>query len=439
MRVLVVEDDVAFGKLLEEFLSLRGHEVHLAKSGSEAFKKLEEHRYEVILLDLLLPDINGMEILKKVKKDNQFTEVIVITGHGTIRTAVEAMKLGALDFLTKPCSLEEIDINLKRAFETVSIKKENKLLKREKYVREKYEEYVFESPAMKEVLRKAERISCADCPVLITGETGTGKEVIARYIHKLSDRSSKPMVAVNVASIPENLVEAELFGYERGAFTGATTGKEGFFELANGGTIFLDEIGELNHSVQAKLLRVLENGSFYRLGGRKEMKTDARVIAATNRDLKKLVEEGRFREDLYYRLNVVEIHIPPLRERKEDIIPLAKHFLRKFSSKYGKRLSELSREAEEVLLSYHWPGNVRELRNIIERVVLFSDEEKEVVEKEELSCLTYNSNLKPIELIEREQILKTLREVNNNKKKAAEILGIPLRTFYRKLKKYGIE
>nr|1NY5_A Chain A, transcriptional regulator (NtrC family) [Aquifex aeolicus]1NY5_B Chain B, transcriptional regulator (NtrC family) [Aquifex aeolicus] len=383
MNVLVIEDDKVFRGLLEEYLSMKGIKVESAERGKEAYKLLSEKHFNVVLLDLLLPDVNGLEILKWIKERSPETEVIVITGHGTIKTAVEAMKMGAYDFLTKPCMLEEIELTINKAIEHRKLRKENELLRREKDLKE--EEYVFESPKMKEILEKIKKISCAECPVLITGESGVGKEVVARLIHKLSDRSKEPFVALNVASIPRDIFEAELFGYEKGAFTGAVSSKEGFFELADGGTLFLDEIGELSLEAQAKLLRVIESGKFYRLGGRKEIEVNVRILAATNRNIKELVKEGKFREDLYYRLGVIEIEIPPLRERKEDIIPLANHFLKKFSRKYAKEVEGFTKSAQELLLSYPWYGNVRELKNVIERAVLFS--EGKFIDRGELSCL----------------------------------------------------
>ena len=438
MRMLIIEDDKSFSDILYEFFSTKNFKIDTAENGKEAFEKLKNSNYDVVLLDLLLPDINGMDILRKIKESSGITEVIVITGHGNIKLAVQAIKMGAYDFLTKPCSLSEIEITVRKAVESVSLKKENELYKKEKSITN-YEELIFESPKMKEIVEKVERISCSDCPVLITGETGTGKEVIARLIHKKSDRSEKPFIALNVSAIPKDLVEAELFGYEKGAFTGATTSKEGFFELADKGTLFLDEIGELEQSIQSKLLRILETKKFFRVGGRKEIETDVRIIAATNRNLEKLVEEGKFREDLYYRLNVIEIRIPPLRERKEDIIPLAEYFLRIYSSKYSKELQGFSEEAKDILLSYPWYGNVRELKNVIERAVIFA--EGNFITEKELSCLIREKERKAskkIDEIEKEAIIEVLKKTNYNKKKAAEILGIPLRTFYRKLKKYDI-
>ena len=439
MRVLVIEDDKDFAGVLQEFLKDIGYEVSVAYTGGEALRNLETNNYDIVLLDLLLPDINGMEILDRIKENGKLTEVIVITGHGSIKTAVEAIKKGAYDFLTKPCSLSELEVSVKKASETLNLKRENELYKKERSVVHKYKGYVFESPAMKEILRMVKEISCADCPVLITGETGTGKEVLARIIHETSNRKDKPFIAINLAAIPKELVESELFGYEKGAFTGASQTKEGFFELAHGGTIFLDEIGEIDEFIQVKLLRVLETGKFYRVGGRKEIQSDVRIIAATNKDLKKLIREGKFREDLYYRLNIVEIKIPPLRERKEDILPLAYHYLNLFSRKYSKNIKGFTKEAEEILLNYSWQGNIRELKNVVERLVLFG--KGEYITEEDLSCLTEakdNYESGKLKEIEKEAIEEALKKFNYNKKKAAEYLGIPLRTFYRKLKKYNL-
>ncbi len=441
MRILIVEDDRDFRELLVDHLREQGYQVDSASDREEGFEALEEKDYSVVILDLFLPDGNGMDLLSWIKENTPLTEVIVITGHGTIKTAVEAMKLGAYDFLTKPCSLKEVEILVKKALESRGIKRENLLYKKEKRINLDYGGFVFASPAMKEVMRKVEKIACSDCPVLITGESGVGKEVIANLIHKNSDRSEKPMVTLNVASVPKELLEAELFGYEKGAFTGADKGRAGFFELADGSTLFLDEIGEMETTLQAKLLRAIETKKFYRIGGRREIESDVRIIAATNRDLRKLMEEGKFREDLYYRLNVVEIKIPPLRERKEDILPLAYHFLKLFSRKYSKNIEGFTKRAENALLSYPWYGNVRELRNVVERAVLFAESKR--IDESDISCLFGESrnsgSFKTIKELEKEYILQVLKTVNFNKKRASEILGIPLRTFYRKLEAYGIE
>lgn len=441
MRILVVEDETDLRELLKEHLESAGYHVEGAGDLESAYDLLEEKDFSVVLLDLFLPDGNGMDLLEWVRENTPLTEVIVLTGHGTIKTAVEAIKLGAYDFLTKPCSLREVEITVRKALESRGLKRENLLYRKEKDLSIDYTGFIFESRAMKEVIDKVERIACSDCPVLITGESGVGKEVVANIIHRNSDRADKPMVALNIASIPKELMEAELFGYEKGSFTGADRGKEGFFELADGSTLFLDEIGEMELTLQAKLLRAIETRRFYRIGGRREIESDVRIITATNRDLKEMVRKEEFREDLYYRLNVVEIHIPPLRERKEDILPLAYHFLEQFNRKYSKRIRGFTRRAESSLLSYPWYGNVRELKNIVERAVLFSDSKE--IDSEDISCLftTHRDKggFKTIKELEKEYILEVLRQVDFNKKRASEILGIPLRTFYRKLENYGIE
>ncbi|SNZ12992.1 sigma-54-dependent transcriptional regulator [Hydrogenobacter hydrogenophilus] len=434
MKLLIVEDEHDLGRLLKEYLEDKGYKVYLAENGSEALELLERQSFDLILLDLLLPDVDGMQILESAKLSQPLSEVIVLTGHGTVKVAVEAMKKGAYDFLTKPCTLEEIETTLEKAYQSLMIKKENKLFKRERNLTE--EEFVFESPKMRELLKTVEKIACSDCPVLLVGETGVGKELIARIIHSTSDRREKPFIAINIASIPKDLLEAELFGYEKGAFTGAGSSKEGFFELADGGVLFLDEISEIEPSLQAKLLRAIETKKFYRVGGRKEIESDVRIISATNRNLKELIKEGKFREDLYFRLNTFELHIPPLRERKEDMIPLAQHFLKKFSAKYSKNIKGLTKEAEKLLLSYNFPGNVRELKNIMERACLLCDDE--YLDEDDLSFLNIEEH-KLLKELERKKIEEVLKEVNYNKKLASEILGIPLRTLYRKIEKYGIK
>jgi DNA-binding NtrC family response regulator len=441
MKILIVEDDPDFRALLVNHLSDCGYQVDQAKDGDEAFECLEEKDYHVVILDLFLPDLNGMEVLSWIRENLSLTEVIVITGHGTIKTAVEAMKKGAFDFLTKPCSLSELEITVRKALEARGFKRENLLLKKERDLSLDYGGYVFVSPAMKEILERIRKIACSDCPVLITGESGVGKEVIAGLIHKNSDRSDKPMVTLNIAAIPKDLLEAELFGYEKGSFTGAERSKEGFFELADGSTLFLDEIGEMDTSLQAKLLRAIETRKFYRIGGRREIESDVRIITATNRDIGQLVREGKFREDLYYRLNVVEINIPPLRERKEDIIPLAEHYLSVFSRKYSRDVKGFTESAKRALLSYPWYGNVRELKNAIERAVLFCEGDR--IDTGDINCLTAeevdsNGEIKTIRELEKEHILRVLKEVNFNKKRASQLLGIPLRTLYRKIESYGL-
>lgn len=434
MRLLIVEDEEDLGNLLKEYFEKRNYKVWLAKDGKSALEYAEKYAFDLILLDLFLPDIDGMYLLEKIKALQSLSEVIVLTGHGTVKIAVEAMKRGAYDFLTKPCTLGEVEATLEKAYQSLIIKRENSLLRKERDL--KQEDYIFESAKMREILKQVEKIACSDCPLLIVGETGVGKEVIARLAHSMSDRSSKPFIAINIASIPRDLLEAELFGHERGAFTGASSAKEGFFELADGGVLFLDEISEIDLSLQAKLLRAIETKKFYRVGGRKEIESHVRVITATNRDPRKLVKDGKLREDLYFRLNTFELHIPPLRERRENIIPLAQHFLRLYATKYSKNIKGFTQEAKNLLLSYNYPGNVRELKNIVERVCLLC--EGEYVTEEDLSFLNYEEH-KLLKDFERKKIEEVLREVNYNKRLASEILGIPLRTLYRKIERYGIK
>jgi DNA-binding NtrC family response regulator len=434
MRLLIVEDEHDLVSLLKEYLEDKGYKVSIAEKGAQALELLERQGFDLVLLDLFLPDMNGIEILEKIKLSQPLSEVIVLTGHGTVKVAVDAMKKGAYDFLTKPCTLEEIETTLEKAYQSLMIKKENRLFKREKNLTE--EGFVFESPKMRELLKTVEKIACSDCPVLLVGETGVGKELIARMIHSVSNRREKPFVAINIASIPKDLLEAELFGYEKGAFTGATFSKDGFFELADGGVLFLDEISEIEPSLQAKLLRAIETKKFYRVGGRKEIESDVRIISATNRNLRELIKEGKFREDLYFRLNTFELYIPPLRERREDIIPLARHFLKGFSVKYSKNTKGFTQEAEKLLLSYSFPGNVRELKNIVERVCLLCD--GEYIDEDDLAFLNVEEH-KLLKELEKKKIEEVLKEVNYNKKLASEILGIPLRTLYRKIEKYNIK
>lgn len=403
MKILIVEDEVEYGWLLTKFLKERGYWAEHVANGESAIEYLGKKHYDIVLLDLFLPDMNGMELLKRIKETNTNQEVVVITGHGTIKIAVEAIKLGAFDFLTKPCSLEEVELVVKKIDNMLNLKRENRLLKQEKRLME--EEMIVVSPAMKEVVETIKKIACSDCNVLIQGESGVGKELVAKLIHRSSDRKDKAFIAINVSAIPIDLLEVELFGYEKGAFTGANQPKEGFLELAKNGTLFLDEIAELDLVLQAKLLRAIEEKKFYRVGGRKEVEADVRIISATNRDIQKLVEDGLFRRDLYYRLNTVEIRIPPLRERKEDIMPLVEHFLERFRRKYNKKIERITEEAKKLLLSYDYPGNVRELKNIIERAVLLCD--GNLINEEHIS-IPFNKKLESLKEMEKVKIEEVL-------------------------------
>jgi two-component system nitrogen regulation response regulator NtrX len=364
-KILVVDDEMNITKTIKEVLEDYGFSVITLNEGSNTLGILNVEDVDLVLLDLLMPSVNGVEILKEIRKQFPMLPVVMISGHGTISSTVECIKLGAFDFIEKPISIDKLVSTVKNAlkfreleFEKSSYWSEYKL--------------VGESEHTRNVLELIDKIADSDASVLITGENGVGKEVVARLIHLKSSRRGEPFVDINCAAIPETLMESELFGYERGAFTGAISSKKGKIESANGGTLFLDEIAEMPLSLQSKLLRVLQEKFVYRLGSNKGVQVDVRFIFSTNRDLKTLVKEGKFREDLYYRINVIPIHILPLRERKEDIIPIAVYYLNAFSTKYGKKGMEFSDEVKEVFLRYSWPGNVRELRNIVERLVIMS-------------------------------------------------------------------
>jgi len=364
-KILVVDDEINITKTIKEVLEDYGFSVITLNEGSNTLGILNVEDVDLVLLDLLMPSVNGIEILKEIRKQFPMLPVVMISGHGTISSTVECIKLGAFDFIEKPISIDKLVSTVKNAlkfreleFEKSSYWSEYKL--------------VGESEHTRNVLELIDKIADSDASVFITGENGVGKEVVARLIHLKSSRRGEPFVDINCAAIPETLMESELFGYERGAFTGAISSKKGKIESANGGTLFLDEIAEMTLSLQSKLLRVLQEKFVYRLGSNKGVQVDVRFIFSTNRDLKTLVKEGKFREDLYYRINVIPIHILPLRERKEDIIPIAVYYLNAFSTKYGKKGMEFSDEVKEVFLRYSWPGNVRELRNIVERLVIMS-------------------------------------------------------------------
>jgi two-component system, NtrC family, nitrogen regulation response regulator NtrX len=364
-EILVVDDEINITKTIKEVLEDYGFSVITLNEGSNTLGILNVEDVDLVLLDLLMPSVNGIEILKEIRKQFPMLPVVMISGHGTISSTVECMKLGAFDFIEKPISIDKLVSTVKNAlkfreleFEKSSYWSEYKL--------------VGESEHTRNVLELIDKIADSDASVLITGENGVGKEVVARLIHLKSSRRGEPFVDINCAAIPETLMESELFGYERGAFTGAISSKKGKIESANGGTLFLDEIAEMPLSLQSKILRVLQEKFVYRLGSNKGVQVDVRFIFSTNRDLKTLVKEGKFREDLYYRINVIPIHILPLRERKEDIIPIAVYYLNAFSTKYGKKGMEFSDEVKGVFLRYSWPGNVRELRNIVERLVIMS-------------------------------------------------------------------
>ncbi len=430
--ILIVEDDGSLLRLLERKLRDRGFRVDTAQSGKEARHLLENRSYEIVLLDIRLSDTDGLELLRELSPKTS-SKFIVITGYGDVSTAVEAMKAGASDFIQKPFSFDILEVSVNRALRERRLEEENRALKSFLFDREHEITFETKSPSYRKVLQMIEGIAKSDVNVLLRGETGTGKEVLARYIHRLSDRRDGPFIVVDCGAIPEHLFESELFGHERGAYTGALQKKLGLVELADGGTLFLDEIGEIPLPVQSKLLRFVETRSFRRVGGLKESRVNVRIVSATNRNLTEMVRRGQFRSDLLYRINTVEIEIPPLRERKEDIPLLVETFLRKFKKKIKK-------ETLRVLMDYDWPGNIRELRNAIERASLLSKGEYidenicMPAERRDRLCaedmFSGMPSLKELELLYTDFLYRKLRSVD----KVAEVLGCSRRTVFRKLR-----
>jgi len=439
--ILIVDDEKGVGDFLTIVLKKQGYEAFYASSGKEALKLCKERSFDLALVDIKMPVMDGIEFLKEAKRLNPSLIFIMITAYPSIETAVEAMKEEAFDYITKPFNVNELKRIIKRALEQQ--KPSEQVIK--------IEGIVTQSPAMYKILNMLPKIASAEANVLIMGESGTGKELIARAIHNLSPKRDRPFIAVNCAGIPETLLESELFGYKKGAFTGALCDKMGLFKAADGGTIFLDEIGELSPTLQVKILRVVEEKSFKPIGDTKDIKVDVRVISATNKDLEKEVIEGNFREDLYYRLNVIPIRVPPLRERKEDIPVLVEYFLKKYSKKFKKEIRKVSSSALELLTSYDFPGNVRELENIIERCVAL--ETSNIILPESLMLSNFKKGRpkkdyippggldlqKKIEEVEKDFLIKALEEARGVKKKAAELLNLSFRSFRYKLKKYKID
>lgn len=452
--LLIVEDEKLQREILEDYLSKKGYSLYLAESQEKAKEILQSKDVNLILLDWRLPDGDGLDLLDHIKQTYPHIPVIMITAFASIEHAVLSMKRGAYYYLAKPINLEELTLILERALKEFKLTKEIYLLKeRLKYLSkgefEDIEGVIAESQGMKRVLALVNKVADTQAPVLITGESGTGKEVIAKLLHQLGSRKEGPFIKINCAAIPETLLEAELFGYEKGAFTGAHQSKPGLFELAEGGTLLLDEIGEMPLSLQSKLLRVLQDNTFRRLGSLRELKVNFRLVTATNRVLTEMISEGSFREDLFWRLNVINIHIPPLRERKEDILPLARHFIDKFNQKYGKKVKELTKEAISALLNHSFPGNVRELENRIERGIILAEEDiltredlgftEEGYRKENLVDKLLKLPLEEaVELLEKTRITEAMEKAQGVKVRAAEILGITERMLRYKLEKYGL-
>lgn len=442
IKVLVVDDEEPFRRLLKKELERKGFSVETAPDGETAFSLIKENSYDVILLDIVMPGIDGISFMKKLRGKNESAPaIIVLTGRATIETAVTAMKNGAYDYLTKPYKLDELVIVVNRAYEYRTLSTKNQILQQELIRKETPEGFIAKSRQLLDIFALIQKIAPTDSPVFIQGESGTGKELIANTIWQHSKRSSMPFIALNCATLSENLIESEIFGHEKGSFTSAHQTKHGLVEAADKGTLFLDEIAEMPSGLQAKLLRFLDSGEFRRIGSNKTLNVDVRVIAATNKDLTELIREGLFREDLYYRLNVINITIPPLRERKSDIPGLSNYFLKKYSQKLSKNIAGFSPESLELLNKYHWPGNVRELENVIERAVILCDSEK--LSTENLSIPATGSMegkmVNPsLEELERDHILRILKEANGNQTKASQMLGIDRKTLYLKLRKYGI-
>lgn len=444
--ILIIDDEQHMRWIIEKALAKEGYKTDSAATGAEGLAKLSAVGPDLVLLDLKLPDMSGIEVLRVMKQEQPRLPVVMITAHGTVETAIEAMKIGASDYISKPFDIEELKIIVRRCLEVAELATEVD------YLRDELEEklkisLIGRSRAIIELQALISKVADAPATVLIEGESGTGKEVAARLLHAGGSRAKKPFVAVNCAAIPENLLESELFGYERGAFTGANTRKKGKFEIAAGGTIFLDEIGEMPLHIQVKLLRVLQEKVFERVGGNEQLKMEARIVAATNRNLKKCVREGTFREDLYYRLQVIPIYMPALRERKEDIPDLVNHFLQKYD--YRSRIKGLTGDALETMKRYDWPGNIRELENSIERAVILCSQEyitpaylpKEMDDQIETSK-EFRVNLPEegisLEAVERSLILMALERSNGNQTKAARLLGITRSALIYRLEKHGI-
>jgi DNA-binding NtrC family response regulator len=441
MHILVVDDEESQRSLLAGFLRKQGYTVTTACSGIEAIEKNQSSGFDLVIMDLKMPELDGVETMTKMKELDPETYFLILTGYGTVESAVQAMKIGAYDYLSKPINLDELELLIERIKEERVVHRELEVLRDELGEDLGTESVIGQSTKIKEVLAMVSRVAKSSSTVLIQGESGTGKEVIAHLIHNAGSRKDRRFIAISCAALPETLLESELFGYERGAFTGAEKRRIGKFELANQGTLFLDEIGDLPLSTQVKLLRVLQERTFERLGSNIPIKVDVRVIAATNQDLKEKMAEKKFREDLYYRLNVITIECPPLRERKNDIKPLAEHFLKKYASSSRRNIQGFAKDAQDKLLRYRWPGNIRELENVVERSVVLC--RGDVIQARDLPLLAETGNAgsghESLRELEKQHIKAVLESVNWNMTEASRRLGIHRNTLRMKLKEYGIE
>jgi len=437
-RILVAEDEEITLDNIMDTMREEGYDVSGTRDGAEAQKKMEE-QFDVLITDIKMPGKNGIELLSEAKEKYPETEIIIITGFGSIGSAVDAMKKGAHDYITKPFDLDELIIRVKKIYEGKLLKKENIALKTF-YGMNREVPVIAKSESMKKVLSIIEGMKDSECNVLLTGESGVGKNLAAKILHTTSRRKDRPFLSINCATLTEELLSSELFGHERGAFTGAVMTKQGLVEIADTGTLFLDEIAELSPSLQAKLLKAVEEGEFYRVGGTKPIKVDVRFIAATNQDVKRIISEGRFREDLYYRLNVMEINLPPLRERMDDIKPLSMYFLQKHLPKSNKKITGFTKEAMDVLINYSFPGNVRELENIIERAIILEkgplitpESLPQSIQILQIETLDYGK-IKTVDELTKEYAEKVLKMAGGNRTKAAEMLGISRTSLWKILK-----
>jgi two-component system response regulator HydG len=450
VRTLIVDNDQAHAHAMSEILQRIGYACDVATSGPEGQKRIQENTYDILVTDLVMNDVDGMQLLSRTKELLPECEVIMVTGHATVPTAVEAMQQGAFNFLEKPISSKRLRAVFERAVDAVKLRKQNIELTQRLDERFGFEGIVYVSDKMKTVIDRLKRIAPTDATVLITGESGTGKELIAQAIHQNSPRKNKRLVPLNARAVAENLVESELFGHVKGAFTDAVTDRVGAFEYANGGTLFLDEVGDMPMSTQIKLLRVLEEHQITRVGDNKPIKVNVRLVSATNRNLEDAVEEGIFRRDLYYRIKVVTVELPSLRERREDIVPLVDHFRKQFAKRHGKSVRGLTPAVSRRFFSYDWPGNVRQLRNAVETMVVLDgdgildldDLPPELMDVEEKPTHLGDGPMslvgQPLKEIERWAIDQTLKLANGNREETARILGIGARTLYRKLEKYEL-
>ena len=446
--ILVVDDESSHRQMIKAVLSAEGYEIKEAVDGDEAVRAVEEKFHDLILMDIRMPGLSGIEALQQIKEMSPGIPIIIMTAYASVNTAIEALKSGACDYLTKPLDIEELKILVAKALQFQKLEQENIYLKEQLNDRFDFSKIIGRSSAMKQLFETMALVAPSEATVLIVGESGTGKELIANAIHQNSARAKRPFIEVNCAALPETLLESELFGHEKGAFTGAVFRKRGRFELAHQSSMFLDEIAEMAPTTQAKILRVLQEREFEPLGGTHAIKADTRIIAATNKQLDEEIKAGRFREDLYYRLNVVRLEVPPLRERGDDVALLADFFLKKYTAKNQKLIKGFTPRAVDLLMRYEWPGNVRELENIVERAVIMARgemitpfefpenlKELDLELKEARINLTAGRSLKEVE---KEMILRTLEETGGNRTHAANILGISRRTLQLKLKEYGI-